>query len=136
MLVKHEFILGNMDMDENVEENKTPHRMELLQELACLPPEEMDNLLSGFGYSRAPWLRFFQSEQGNRIADKGMALIESFTARNHKSDTYELVAKLVAVIVIVLGIIILSHLDKFDPSIGVLFGTIIGYLFSKKAKDI
>ena len=58
---------------------------------------------------------------------------------NHKSTLaskfalYQLLAQAGIVLVIIVATTCLSAHDKFDASLGVLFGTMIGYAFGKKA---
>lgn len=133
-------VLGNMEMDENVEQVTVVGTEDIKRALISVPQEQLDEMLSELGYTRGAFWKYLESEQGNDIANRCLSIFESLqkiiTEKNHTSGKHELHIKLAAVIAIVSAIITLSLLDKFDPSIGVVLGTIIGYLFSKKAKDI
>lgn len=48
-------------------------------------------------------------------------------------NKFEKAITCVLVVVIIVAVTILTYLDKFTPSIGVLFGSLVGYIYGKKS---
>ncbi|MCW7471852.1 hypothetical protein [Leptospira kanakyensis] len=64
--------------------------------------------------------------------DKNVELTKINVTNNHKQRAYLIIQQTIVFVVIVIASIYLAVMDKFSPTIGVLFGTVIGYFFGKK----
>jgi hypothetical protein len=83
-----------------------------------------------------PFLKYLDGERGHEIASRLIAVIEAVkhatldkSATNARVEKYIQAALILAVIV---ATSILVAIGKFEASVGVLFGTLIGYAFGKK----
>jgi hypothetical protein len=116
-------------MDGVDSEFKNPQQSQLETKLkqSGLSEEELKLL----GYTKNPLLEFFQSKQDGTFGQSILELIEGFQKKDHTTRLSELIVRFIAVAVVVIAVVYLSQAGKFDPSIGVLFGTLIGYLFAR-----
>ncbi len=83
-----------------------------------------------------PFLNYLQSEQGHEIASRVLKIIEDVKkATLEKTTSHATFEKWLqaGIVVVVVGAASgLSYFGKFDTSLGVLFGTLVGYIFGKK----
>lgn len=83
-----------------------------------------------------PVLDYLQSPQGHEIASRLIGVIEDIKKSTlEKTTSHAVFEKWLqsGVIVIVVGAAsTLAYLGKFDTSLGVLFGTLVGFIFGKK----
>lgn len=83
-----------------------------------------------------PLLDYLQSPQGHEIAGRLLSVVEDIKkstldkTTNHAAFEKWLQAGIIFVVVVAASV--LSYLGKFDTSLGVLFGTLVGYIFGKK----
>lgn len=83
-----------------------------------------------------PFLAYLKSPQGHEIATRLLSVIEDVKkttlekTTSHATFEKWLQAGIIAVVVIASSL--LSYFGKFDTSLGVLFGTLVGYIFGKK----
>jgi len=91
--------------------------------------------LNKAGYFRNPILDFLKTESGGKFSDSVVNLINVLSQKYHTTHKWETVAKVGSIIAVVIATSGLLYFGKFDPSVGVLFGTIIGYLFGKNNKE-
>lgn len=84
----------------------------------------------------SPFFSYLGTERGHEIAKKFFDIFEGvkrFGMRQSSTHTVvEVIAKYLVFAGVVGGAVYLSSIGKFDSSVGVLFGTLIGYLFGKK----
>ncbi len=113
----------------NIEARKTEIDTKLHQS------EITESDLNKVGYFRNPLLDFLKTESGNKFGESIVNLINNFSQKYHTTHKWDTVAKVGCIIVVVIATSGLLYLGKFEPSVGVLFGTIIGYLFGKDNKE-
>ena len=83
-----------------------------------------------------PILNYLQSPQGHEIATRLLSVIEDVKKATLEKTTnhavFEKWLQAGIIFVVVVAASSLSYLGKFDTSLGVLFGTLVGYIFGKK----
>ena len=102
----------------------------------------MSNELAPIGQEEAkevdfqPFLNYLQSPQGHEIASRILTVVEDIKKATLEKTTshaaFEKWLQAGIIVIVVLASAILSYLGKFDTSLGVLFGTMVGYIFGKK----
>ena len=93
-------------------------------------PEDEDEIDIG------PLLLYLQSEKGHELASRALAIIEDIKKATIQTTTshakFEKWLQSGIIITVVIASSFLTYYGKFDSTIGVLFGTLVGYLFGKK----
>src|SRR4051794_17184285 len=83
-----------------------------------------------------PILNYLQSPQGHEIATRLLSVIEdikkSTLIKTTSHAVFEKWLQAGIIFIVVVAASSLSYLGKFDTSLGVLFGTLVGYIFGKK----
>lgn len=83
-----------------------------------------------------PILDYLQSPQGHEMASRLLAVIEDVKKSTLNKTTshaaFEKWLQAGIIGIVVLAASTLAFLGKFDTSLGVLFGTLVGYVFGKK----
>ena len=77
-------------------------------------------------------IKFLNTDRGHEIANKIMAGMGKYF---HRSASYELLQRIFQVCVVLIVILVVYKLadqQRLDASIGVLLGTLVGYIFAKK----
>ena len=91
---------------------------------------------SGEEIDLQPFLGYLQSPQGHEIATRLLSVIEDVKKSTLEKTTshavFEKWLQAGIILVVVVASSVLSYLGKFDTSLGVLFGTLVGYIFGKK----
>ncbi len=80
----------------------------------------------------AKFIDFLQTDRGEKMFERVVALFGSHT---HRSACFSLVESLLKYAVVggvIFVVYLLSSAERFDGSIGVLLGTLVGYLFAKQ----
>ena len=77
-------------------------------------------------------IEYLNTNNGHEIASKILSQMGKNTERLGKASICQLVIQAVIVIIIIGVTATLSANGKFDASLGVLFGTLVGYVFGKK----
>lgn len=90
--------------------------------------EEVEAKLKEMGYSRGMFLKFMETEAGKQIANEVVKFLNSYQKKSAKLEW----AKILIIALIISATGLLTYFDKFDASLGVLLGTLAGYLFGKK----
>jgi hypothetical protein len=91
--------------------------------------------LMAAGYRKSDLLQFLATPAGERLVDRVSSLLERLKGKDHDKNRIELIVKVGAGLAVVGLTVLLATLGKFDPSVGVLFGTILGYIFASKKPD-
>jgi hypothetical protein len=93
---------------------------------------------------------YLSSESGNKLASRIITLIEEIKKSTidknaiiaeknvdyiHKFNTRFQTLQGIVYVSVVIASSTLAYLDKFTPTIGVLFGTIVGYFLGRNPKD-
>jgi hypothetical protein len=88
-------------------------------------PKELDPL---FGY--------LQTQQGHEIASRVLGMLESIKHSTLDKSTgnvrVEKYIQAMVILAVVIATSVLVAFGKFESSVGVLFGTLVGYVFGKK----
>ena len=83
-----------------------------------------------------PFFAYLESDKGHELASRTLKIIEDVKkATLEKTSSHAQFEKWTQVIIIAMVVIAtstLTYLGKFDSTVGVLFGTLVGYLFGKK----
>ena len=83
-----------------------------------------------------PLFTYLQSPQGHEIATRLLSVVEDVKKSTLEKTTshavFEKWLQAGIIFVVVVAASLLSYLGKFDTSLGVLFGTLVGYIFGKK----
>lgn len=83
-----------------------------------------------------PLFVYLKSPQGHEIATRLLSVVEDVKKSTLEKTTnhavFEKWLQAGIIIAVVLASSLLSYLGKFDTSLGVLFGTLVGYIFGKK----
>ena len=83
-----------------------------------------------------PFLVYLNSDKGHEIASRALKIIEDIkkatidTTSSHVK--FEKTLQLAMIFAVIISTSVLTYFDKFDSTVGVLFGTLVGYLFGKK----
>ena len=84
----------------------------------------------------SPFLDYLKTENGHALAGRVIGLVEDFKKatleKTTRHATLEKILQITIIVVVVGAASWLSYLDKFETSIGVLFGTLVGYFFGKR----
>lgn len=84
----------------------------------------------------SPFFEYLQSPQGHEIVCKVVSIVDDFkkAALRHNSGQVRLdqILQVTIVIAVVVAASALAILDKFSTAVGILFGTLVGYVFGKK----
>ena len=105
-------------------------------EVLAVKDEDQDLQQTDEAVSSEPFFEYLKSAQGHEIAQRIIAFFEDIKKATLERTTdhakFEKLLQVSIIIVVVLATSILTGLGKFDSSVGVLFGTLVGYLFGKK----
>lgn len=87
-------------------------------------------------WDASPFFEYLKTQQGHEVTTRIISIIEDVKkAALEKSASHAIFEKWLQGAIIVIVIIatsILSYLGKFETSVGVLFGTLVGYIFGRK----
>ena len=123
----------NQTENETVELSREEGMNEVLKVINAIPDTLLEKVLEQKGFHRAPFLDFLQTDRGSKAFDRILIVFESLqkmiVERNHKSALWIRLIQFCGVVVV--AVCLLSHFNKFDASVGVLLGTLMGYLFGK-----
>ncbi|MBC8401304.1 MAG: hypothetical protein H8E14_07435 [Candidatus Marinimicrobia bacterium] len=85
----------------------------------------------------SPFFEYLQSEKGHDLASRIVRIIEDLKKHGITKSTeqwkYGKLYQGLMITVVLCAVVYLTVIGKFDSTVGVIFGTIIGYLFGKKA---
>ena len=91
--------------------------------------DEDDETYSG------PFFDYLKSDNGHETISRLIKLGEDIKSdKLKKAKSYAILERWLQpsiVLIIILATSILTYVDKFDSTIGVLFGTLIGYIYGK-----
>ncbi len=99
--------------------------------------QEPEEVIEEIDHEPSPLLDYLETEKGHQIASRVLSILEGIQqatlATNSKHVIFELWFKVVTVILVIIAASILTWFEKFNPTMGVLFGTLMGYVFGKKS---
>ncbi len=83
-----------------------------------------------------PFFEYLRSERGHEIASRIVTVIEDVKKasldRNFAYAKVGTAASFIIVFAVIVASSTLAYLDKFDSTVALLFGTVVGYFFGKK----
>lgn len=83
-----------------------------------------------------PFLYYLESEKGHELASRVLAIIEDIKKATIQTSTshakFEKWLQAGIVLVVVVAASTLTYVGKFDSTLGVLFGSLVGYFFGKR----
>jgi len=81
-------------------------------------------------------LGFISSPNGSQLVSQVVSTIEGLQQHGNKAQIaitkFDKLITCILVLVVIAAVTWLTYADKFTPSIGVLFGTLVGYIYGKK----
>jgi len=87
--------------------------------------------------AESPILDFLATANGSQIATQMITAFQSLKqdgANAHIAiSKFEKLITCTLVVVVIIAVTALTYADKFTPSIGVLFGSLVGYIYGKKS---
>ncbi|MDV6237201.1 hypothetical protein CH379_016330 [Leptospira ellisii] len=92
----------------------------------------IDYLTSQPGHEVATRIISLFEEIKKSTLDKNVEMAKINVGNHHKQRTYLIIQQTIVFVTVVVSSICLAINDKFTPTIGILFGTLIGYFFGKK----
>ena len=88
---------------------------------------------------RSQFLDLLETENGRRVAEKLLEVFESIqhkgTEKDLKVSAIEQIATIILIALVIGSVTWLTYAGKFTPSLGVLFGTLVGYVYGKNNKS-
>ncbi len=82
------------------------------------------------------FFEYLHSEKGHEVTSRVLGIFEDLKKaalkRTSEHAKFERLLQAGTVIVVVVAASVLTYAGKFDASLGVLFGTLVGYLFGKR----
>jgi hypothetical protein len=82
------------------------------------------------------FFEYLHSEKGHEVASRILGIVEDLKkaalVRSSEHAKFERLLQVGTVVVVVVAASFLTYAGKFDASLGVLFGTLVGYLFGKR----
>lgn len=85
----------------------------------------------------SPVLDFLSTTNGSQIATQMISAFQGLQHEGSKTQLaiskFEKLVTCVLVVVVIAAVTTLTYFDKFTPSIGVLFGSLVGYIYGKKS---
>lgn len=84
----------------------------------------------------SPLMEYLKTNQGHEVASRILTIFEDVKKATIENSTrhakFEKWIQASIVLVVVLATSVLTYFQRFDASVGVLFGTLVGYLFGKR----
>ncbi len=81
---------------------------------------------------------YLQTPQGHEIAKRAVELLEQLVKSKVTQDAtnlrFDKWLQVIIVVAVVLASAVLAALDKFSPTVGVLLGALVGYVFGKRTR--
>jgi hypothetical protein len=88
------------------------------------------------GVDLSPLIEYLKTDKGHELASRIVGIIEDIKkATLEKSSAHAIFEKWVqagVIVVVVVAASLLSYFGKFETSVGVLFGTLVGYIFGRR----
>lgn len=83
----------------------------------------------------SPFLDYLQSPQGHEIASRVVGIIEDVKKatidKNYSHAKFNRWVEAGVIVVVVGAVVGLSVVDKLNPTVGVLLGSVVGYFFGR-----
>jgi hypothetical protein len=83
-----------------------------------------------------PFLSYLQSEKGHELASRVLRVVEDIKKVNLEKTAgqakFEKWMQVSIIFLVVISTSLLTYFDKFDSATGILFGSLVGYMFGKR----
>lgn len=83
----------------------------------------------------SPVLEYLQSPQGHELASRIVGIVEDVKKatidKNFSHAKFNRWLEVGVIVVVVAAVVGLSIIDKLNPTVGVLLGSVVGYFFGK-----
>ncbi len=83
----------------------------------------------------APFFEYLQSRQGHEVASRVIGIIEDVKKatidKNYSHAKFNRWMEAGVLVVVIVAIVGLSVIDKLNPTVGVLPGSVVGYFFGR-----
>jgi hypothetical protein len=97
-------------------------------------PEELEPIEEEWDVS--PFFEYLKTPQGHEVTTRVLQVVEDIKkATLDKSASHAISERWlqgIIIVIVILATSILSYLGKFETSVGVLFGTLVGYIFGRR----
>ena len=84
----------------------------------------------------SPFFEYLKTEQGYKVVTRILDIVDDVKKATIMQTTAHVKIEKWVQLAIILAVVgatsVLTAMDKFDPSVGVLFGTLVGYLFGRR----
>jgi hypothetical protein len=94
------------------------------------PPSTAEN-----GVNLSPLFVYLQSEQGHEMTSRVLQLIEGIKKttldKSLSQAKFNRWMEAGVILVVLVAVCALSYLDKLNPTVGVVLGSVVGYFFGK-----
>ena len=84
----------------------------------------------------SPLVEYLKTDKGHELASRIVGIVEDVKkATIEKASAhglFEMWLQAGVIVVVVVAASVLSYFGKFETSVGVLFGTLVGYIFGKR----
>lgn len=81
----------------------------------------------------SPFLEYLKSPQGHELAGRVVGIKKAALSHSASEVKLDKMIQIAIVVSIVAAATTLAILDKFSAPVGILFGTLVAYVFGKKA---
>lgn len=85
--------------------------------------------------SVSPFLDYLQSPQGHEIASRLVGIIEEVKKvtldKNFSHAKFNRWMEAGVIVVVIGSVVLLSIMDKLNPTVGMLLGSVVGYFFGR-----
>ncbi|MBM1143646.1 hypothetical protein GN155_007650 [Alcanivorax sp. ZXX171] len=83
----------------------------------------------------SPFLDYLQSSQGHEIASRLVGIIEEVKKvtldKNFSHAKFNRWMEAGIIVVVIASVVLLSVMDKLNPTVGMLLGSVVGYFFGR-----
>lgn len=90
-------------------------------------------------FQESGWIRFIeylQTPQGDGRLGQAIEIYKGSLASKHAANKADIILvrsiQAILLILVIVAATVLAYYDKFNPTISLLFGTVVGYFFGKK----
>ncbi len=83
-----------------------------------------------------PFFNYLQSQPGHEVVNRLLSLVEDVKRSTLEKSTahamFGMGFQAAIVLVVIVATSVLTYLGKFEPSVAVLFGLLVGYIFGRR----
>lgn len=75
---------------------------------------------------------FLKTENGNALANRVLDFFATSKDAGTNHAKFNLLVRSGVVLAVILAVVFLTYFGRFDPAVGVLMGTLVGFIFGRK----